>query len=279
MKAIKSIRGTLCLGAAASMLSGTLTLLGTPASAKHYNDSRLPRYAPAVPTSNTVGPSMEPKNIPDFAQTGQSINSATNAAAPVGGTPLKADLSATTIPVQTRLRLVLETIVDARTSQPGDIFEAHVKDDLTLGASLLLPRGSQIRGRVVDVKKPRLISRAAKIGLKLEQIVTPTGEVIPLDAALEFHKGTTNVRGQLDPGTSFGSRVENNVKAVTGLSSQGSARGALMAANIATLGAPAIATALGSSAIALFSSGDNVMLGPGQELEILLTNDLGLQTN
>lgn len=280
------IRRTICLATAASMPL-CMVLCGTPVSAKHYNDSRLPRYAPAVPTSNTIGPSMEPKNIPDFATPNQANQvyqapaaGTTGATSATGnGTTLRADLSSTTIPVQTRLKLVLETTVDARTSQPGDIFEAHVKDDLTLGASLLLPRGSQIRGRVVDVKKPRLISRAAKIGLKLEQIVTPTGEVIPLDAALEFHKGMTNVKGQLDPGTSFGTRVENNVKSVTGLNSQGSARGALMAANIATLGAPAIATALGSSAIALFSSGDNVMLGPGQELEILLTNDLGLQIN
>ncbi len=274
------MKGTFCLALAVSMPL-SLVLCRTPASAKHYNDSRLPRYAPAVPTGNTIGPSMEPKNIPDFATPSQIQNAGTagTTSAPATGTTLRADLSSTTIPVQTRLRLVLETTVDARISQPGDIFEAHVKDDLTLGASLLLPRGSQVRGRVVEVKKPRLISRAAKIGLKLEQIVTPTGEVIPLDAALEFHKGMTNVKGQLDPGTSFGSRVENNVKSVTGLNSQGSARSALMAANIATLGAPAIATAIGGSAIALFSSGDNVMLGPGQELEILLTNDLGLQIN
>ncbi len=61
--------------------------------------------------------------------------------------------------------------------------------NLSLGSSLLLPRGSLIRGRIASVNKPRIISRAAKIGLKLDQIVTPTGEVIPLDAALEFEKG------------------------------------------------------------------------------------------
>jgi hypothetical protein len=164
-------------------------------------------------------------------------------------------------------------------SKPGDVFEAHVKDDLFLGSTLLLPKGSLVRGRVVEVTRARLISKAAKIGLKLEQIDTPTGEVIPLDAALEFRKGQTNARGQLDPGTSFGSRVSGSVKSVTGINSKGSARGALMAANIATLGAPAAATLIGSSAIALFRSGDNVSLTPGQELEVLLTNDLGLQVN
>jgi hypothetical protein len=177
------------------------------------------------------------------------------------------------------MRLVLESRVDAKTSRPGDIFEGHVRDDLSLGSSLLLPRGSLIRGRIASVNKPKIISRAGKIGLRLDQIVTPTGEVIPLDAALEFEKGKTNDKGQLDPGTSFGSRVHSEVRAVSGANSHGAAKGALVAANIATLGAPTIATAIGGSAIALFSSGDNVDLGPGQEIEIVLTDNLGLQIN
>lgn len=195
------------------------------------------------------------------------------------GTPLQASLESGTVPVQTRIKLIVEYPVDAKTSRAGDIFEGHVKDDLYLGRTLLLPRGSLVRGRIVDIQKPRLLSRAAKVGLKLEQIVTPVGEVIPLDAALEFQKGLTNKQGKLDPGTSFGTRVESSVKTVAGVRPDGSQNGALLAANIATLGAPMVATAIGSSAVALFSSGDNVSIQPGQEIEILLTNDLGLQLN
>ena len=237
-------------------------------------DSRAPRVSaptpPAVPTRL-----MEPKNVPDFAEDA----SATQALRPTGGTALKSGLESSTLPTETRMKLIVENLLDARTSQPGDIFEGHVKDDLFIGRSLLLPRGSFVRGRVIEVSKPRLISRAARIGLKLDQIVTPTGEVIPLDAALEFRKGTTNKVGQFDPGTSFGTRVGDDLKTVTGLNSKGGARGALMAANIATLGAPAVATMIGSSAVALFRSGDNINVLPGQEIEILLTNDLGLQIN
>jgi hypothetical protein len=183
------------------------------------------------------------------------------------------------VPLETRLKLVLETAVDSKTSKPGDIFEAHVRDDLFVGSSLILPRGALVRGRVADVSKAKIISRAARIGLKLDEIVTPTGEVIPLDAALEFRKGMTNKKGQLDPGTNFGTRVDSSIKVVTGQTSTGATKKALEAANIATLGAPAIATAIGSGAIAFFSSGDNIDLSPGQELEVLLTNDLGLQVN
>jgi len=249
------------------LMASSLCLFGSDALAAR--DSQDPRQLQAAPYTAPSRP-MEPKNVPDFAPTTSSNSS---------GTALKAELGSTTIPVQTRLRLVLEYPIDAKISQPGDLFEAHIKEDLFVGSSLLLARGSLIRGRVFEVVKPRLLSRAARIGLKLEQIDTPTGEVIPLDAALEFQKGMTNQRGELDPGTNFGTRVNSDVRSVTGLNASGGTRTALMAANIATLGAPAVATMIGGSAIAIFRSGDNVSLQPGQEIEVLLTNDLGLQLN
>jgi len=278
--------------ALALSLTLSMFLAQTPLLAAD-GDSSLLRYAPSAPQGSFQNDTMDPKNVPDFPavmqapqnQGGQSAAPSSQAASGTqsddGGTTtaLRADAASTTLPVETRLRLVLETPVDAKTSTPGNIFEAHVKDDLFVGSTLLLPRGSLVRGRVYEVTKPRLLSRAAKIGLKLEQIVTPTGEVIPLDAALEFQKGLTNQKGQFDPGTNFGTRVEGNIKSVTGMNSTGSARSALIAANVATLGAPAIATAIGGSAIAIFRSGDNVSMGVGQELEVLLTNDLGVQLN
>jgi hypothetical protein len=289
VSASKLKTGAAAITLAASLLNCLAIVIQAPALAA--NDTRSLRYAPAQPQGGFQNTTMDPKNVPDFPANMQVPPQNTGAAqASTGGQPtadaadgtstsLKADAASTTLPVQTRLKLVLETPVDAKTSQPGNIFEAHVKDDLFVGTTLLLPGGSIVRGRVFEVTKPRLLSRAAKIGLKLEQIVTPTGEVIPLDAALEFQKGLTNQRGQFDPGTSFGTRVEGNLKSVTGMNSTGTARGALIAANVATLGAPAIATAIGGSAIAIFRSGDNVSLGVGQELEVLLTNDLGLQLN
>jgi len=266
---------------ALSLVFSSIAILPAQSAPFRQGDSRLPRYAPAAGKNLAPAGTMDPKNVPDFAASQQDLNSAPvmNGNGGGAGTALRADLSSSTVPVSTRFKLVLESAVDARTSSPGDIFEAHVKDDMYLGTTLLLPRGTLVRGRVANVVKPRLLSRAAKIGLRLEQMVTPAGDVTPLDAMLEFKKGMTNKKGELDPGTSFGTKVEKNVRSVTGLNENGKNNNALLAANIATLGAPAVATALGSSAIALFSQGDNVSLAPGQELELQLTNDLGVQLN
>lgn len=245
------------------------------------NDMHAPKMVPDSMLAPVMRP-MDLKNVPDFVNYNkeQSQSSGTASGAATGsGTALRANLQSASLPIQTRMRLVVEYPVSATSSVPGDIFEGHVRDDLFYGRTLVLPRGSLVRGRITEVAKPRLLSRAGKIGLKLDQIVTPTGEVIPLDATLEFQKGTTNKAGQLDPGTNFGTRVESSVRTVSGLDQKGAAKGALVAANIATLGAPIVATAIGSSAIALFRSGDNISLSPGQELEIMLTNELGVQVD
>lgn len=237
-----------------------------------FADSSGPRIDDAAPDLVPTR-TLEPKNVPDF------VDYRREPAAKTSGSALQAGLQSATLPVQTRLKLVVEYPVSATASVPGDVFEGHVKDDLFFGRTLILPRGSLVRGRITEVTKPRWISRSGKIGLKLDQIVTPTGEVIALDASLEFQKGMTNKAGQLDPGTNFGTRVESSVRTVSGMNEKGAAKGALVAANIATLGAPIVATAIGSSAVALFRSGDNISLSPGQEIEILLTNELGVQIN
>lgn len=266
-----------------SMLS--LALLAQSAPLALASDSKQPRL-----DQRKTAPHLRPmdcKNLPEFANyakqdtaAGSTAGSAAGlTAGPGQGTALRTGVESATLPVQTRMKLVVEYPVSATSSKPGDIFEGHVRDDMFFGRTLILPRGSLVRGRVSEVNKPRLLSRAGKIGLKLDQIVTPSGEVIPLDASLEFQKGLTNKSGQLDPGTNFGTRVESSVRAVSGMDQTGAARGALVAANVATLGAPIVATAIGSSAVALFRSGDNISLTPGQELEILLTNDLGVQIN
>ncbi len=109
------------------LLFSMVAAISIPANAAYLRGAR---YAPAFDYSRNSTAPLELKNVPDFSTNG---NIAPNQTAPGGpadndnaGTALKADVSSTTIPIETRLRLILETPVDAKMSQPGDIFEAHV---------------------------------------------------------------------------------------------------------------------------------------------------------
>lgn len=183
--------------------------------------------------------------------------------------PFKLKSATAQVPVETRLRIKVETPVSAKDSELGDEFKARVVDDFYLSGDfrkLIVPKNTWIRGTVNDVKKPRLLSRAGKLGIRLDTLVTPLGDYVPLDASLSFQKGVVNQQGLLDPQTNFSDKA---VKPTETLLDSDAGK----AISIATLGVPVVGTLMGGTAIALFSKGDAAALEKGQELQIVLTRN------
>ena len=187
----------------------------------------------------------------------------------------KVSAAATSIPLDTRLRLGVDSPLDAKLSKLGNYFKAHIIEDFYIPSTppqLVVPRGSWVRGHVSFIKKPNVFSMAGKIGLHLDQLVTPVGEVIPLDAELDIQQGIVNANGILDPMTGFGTKAieptQNLLDSTAG-----------KAVSVATLGTPVVGTLVAGSLIALFSYGDNITLARGQELQIVLKKDIQLTIN
>lgn len=154
----------------------------------------------------------------------------------------------------------------------GEDFRARVIDDFYLTGDfrkLIVPKDSWIRGRVSYVKKPRLLSRTGKLGIRLDTLVTPLGDYVPLDADLTFQKGVVNQIGLLDPQTGF---TDKALKPTNNLLSSSTGK----AVSVATLGLPVVGTMVGGTAIALFSRGDAAAVTEGQELQIVLTQSTNL---
>lgn len=187
----------------------------------------------------------------------------------------KGTAAAALIPVNTRLRLSVDSFVDAKISMVGDYFRAHILEDFyvpTEPPQLIVPRGAWVRGRVSFLKRPNIFSMSGKIGLHLYQLVTPLGEIAPLNAELDVQQGIVNSQGLLDPMTNFKTMALEPTQALLE-SSQG------RIVSIAALGTPVIGTLVAGTLTALFSQGDNITLTKGQELQILLKKDLQLTVN
>lgn len=198
---------------------------------------------------------VQPKGMSDFA-----------------ASPFKLSTSVAQVPTKTRLRMIVDTPVSANQSKIGDRFAARILDDFYLTGDyrkLIVPKHSWIRGKVSFVKKPRLLSRSGKLAIKLDTMVTPQGDYVPLDADLTFMLGVVNKKGLLDPQTGFKDKAMAPTDAL--LSS-----GAGKAVSIATLGAPVLGTLLGGSVIALFAKGDAATVYKGQELQIVITQNTDL---
>ncbi len=213
---------------------------------------------PKVKESKSISTNepVAPQGVEDFAASPFKLGSATGQ-----------------IPVETRLRIQVDTPLSAAVSKVGQEFRARVKEDFYLAGDfrkLIVPKDSWVRGKVSEVKKPRLLSRSGKLGIKLDTMVTPLGDYVPLDADLTFVEGVVNDRGLLDPQTNFGDKA---LSPTQGLLSSDAGK----VVSVATLGVPVVGTLLGGTVVALFSKGDSAAVYQGQELQIMLTKDTDLQ--
>ncbi|MDD9898813.1 MAG: hypothetical protein OXU45_07430, partial [Candidatus Melainabacteria bacterium] len=154
----------------------------------------------------------------------------------------------------------------------GEDFRARVLDDFYLSGDfrkLIVPKDSWIRGKVSHIKKPRLLSRSGKLGIKLDTLVSPQGDYVPLDADLVFQTGVVNEQGLLDPQTGFSDKaIQPTAKLLDSKTGK--------VVSVATLGLPVAGTLLGGTVMALFSHGDDASVYEGQELQIMLTTDTNL---
>lgn len=235
-------------------LAAPATALSTGSVAQMETDLRQPQN-PETNIPNTTNEPVQPTGVSDFA-----------------ASPFKLGSQTAQIPTRTRLRMVVETPISAETAQIGDSFKAKVTEDYYLEGDyrkLIIPKSSWIRGKVSVVKRPRLLSRSGKLAIKLDSLVTPTGDYVPLDADLSFMEGIVNFEGVLDPQTDFGDKAMVPTQKL--LSTD---KGKIF--SVATAGIPVAGSLLAGSVVALFSHGDPAALSKGQELQIMITRDTDL---
>jgi hypothetical protein len=117
--------------------------------------------APPPPDGGGVGysqparPAYQPGQMPPSGYQGQQ---AAPAAPPSGPVTLNSGLL---LPVRTSEPL------DSKKVKPGDFFQGTVAQSIYVGNVLAIPRGAQVTGRVVDVKKPGELKGGASIALQL----------------------------------------------------------------------------------------------------------------
>lgn len=217
--------------------------------------SREPIKNSAKSESLTNNP-VKPKSVSDFA-----------------ASPFKLGTATGQVPEDARLRIEIENSLSAEDSELGDIFKARVLEDFYLEGDfrkIIIPKKSWIRGTVSYIKKPRLLSRSGKLGIRLDSLITPQGDYVPLDADLSFMPGVVNENGLLDPQTDFSDKA---MEPTDKLLSSETGRNV----SIATLGIPVAGTLVAGTVIALFSDGDDASVYKGQELQIMVNKDLDLK--
>lgn len=140
-----------------------------------------------------------------------------------------------TLPAGTALQLKLNNTLSTRSSNPGDTFTATVTEPVTSAdhATVLIPRGSTVEGRVASVTRGGSISGTSRLQLNFDQLRLPNGSSIPLNAQLSgIHQqqGVGNVITGSPSTTNEGGVQQSKTRRTVGTAAAGGAVGALIGA-------------------------------------------------
>jgi len=96
------------------------------------------------------------------------------------------------------LNAVLSDTVDARRSKPGDPVKARVSEDVKVGEIVVIPRGAQLVGRVIEAQPAAKDGEQARLGVVFDRADLKDGRQISLHAtfyALAAPEGAASDQG------------------------------------------------------------------------------------
>jgi len=224
---------------------------------------------------------------PVFAQQAQPAPG-TQPAMPVPSTNATLSLGASTqkVPAGTFLNVVFDTAMDSRITNSGEPFSVTLANDFDITqhnvTRIILPKGTLIRGRVDEVKRPGFFSHGGAIFLTFDHAVLPSGELMPLDLKLSTENTKVNKLGALysDPGIpkKLGDAAHSGVgtfdnilnKGVTAGKGMADGFGTILTVPAAAIGGAIAGTAIttGKGAVAIVGRGESIVINPGDSVTI-----------
>jgi hypothetical protein len=163
-----------------------------------------------------------------------------------------------TIPAGTMLPLRLTSAVASDASQIEDAVSASFRQDLMLDGSLVVPAGSEVSGRVVDVERSGRVKGRARLAMRFNMLKQDGDEYDIRTEAVERLAAATKGEDATKIGIGAGA---------------GAALGAILGGGSGAAKGAAIGAAAGTGAV-LATRGEEVRLEPGETIDTRLTAPL-----
>jgi peptidoglycan hydrolase-like protein with peptidoglycan-binding domain len=132
----------------------------------------------------------------DFKNIGNSLRRATvlavvAALAVVGFVAAPASAQASlTVPAGATLQLRVDTPINSNRVNVGDVFRATVTDPVVIRGVEAVPSGAVVQGRVISVATAKAWGRPTGATIKLDELVSPSGDTINVIGDLADSNGT-----------------------------------------------------------------------------------------
>lgn len=128
----------------------------------------------------------------------------------VNAAAIKGDVRSELIPTGTVITVTAANPVDSASLIPGARFDVITTSDILSQGKMLLPKGTVIRGSVVDINNKKMLSKDASVYVKFDHLVSPTGDQIPVALGLR-PASKVKYDGGLGYGGNYASASRQNV--------------------------------------------------------------------
>ncbi len=176
----------------------------------------------------------------------------------------------------TTLELFLTTEIAAGETVEGDEFIGKISKDVLVDGRVVLPRGTQVHGVLISMEGPKRVGRNGYINARFDYLITPDGRKVPIEgnSTTRDSKGKAAVKvvGRAAGYTAVGGVVGTViVLEIGGLAAAAASHGTALAGGAAIGGAAGLT-------IAMLKKGKSVLLPPGAEMHVKLSEPLELPT-
>lgn len=189
------------------------------------------------------------------------------------------DVVSVTLPVGTRMQVVLNNFLSTRNSRPGDSFYAVVDFPVFIDQTVAIPADSLIRGSVTDVQRAGRIRGRSHMTVSFVTLMLINGVSRDISAEIFGLNDATDVAVVPSGGRVEGSSSkERDVSIMLAAGAKGAEVGAI-AGGAKGLAIGSTAGGLAGLTILLANRGRDVYLEPGLSLELILQKPLTLSTS
>ena len=172
------------------------------------------------------------------------------------------------VPAGTVIPVSLTNRISTKNSKDGDGVYGRTIFPLTVDNKIVIPEGSYVRGKVMEVVKPGVIKGKGELTISFQSLVTPDGHTMEIYTSLAGAGGAGEKKGEnsIEGEASKGEDVKN--------AGTGAVTGGLGGVLIGGRKGGMIGAAGGALAGGLLNRGKDLILEPGTVLEIVLDRPL-----
>lgn len=224
-----------------------------------------------------LGLSVMSMTLPVLSASNYEYSQYSQYATPVNSTILRGRV--TTVPAGTVIPVYVSMPLSSANLSQGQVVNLTLGDNLYNNGVLIAESGSTVSGVVVDVRKARHGSLNGYLNIKFTEIITRTGQRIPISASIKTSDGTGILKG----GTKVDTAKEYAKDAVAGaaVGALTGLVGAAISGGAIGKGA-AIMTGVGAGvgvAKSVWNEGEDVNIPSNSTIELYFNQPVTVDTN